>query len=118
MTSKKRRYDRIGSLNLLYYACLDDTGNVIAQGMGRTLNVSEGGIMLETHEPIPTSQILLTIGFKEDVAEVKGKVVYSKKEDDDHIKTGIEFIETDEDPSGVIKRYIDAFSRQSDKSSK
>ena len=114
MTSKKRRYDRIDSLNLLSYACMDDEGNVVSQGMGRTLNVSEGGIMLETHEPIPTSQILLTIGFKDDVTDVNGKVAYSKTGDNDRIWSGIEFIASDETASAVIKRYIDAFSQHAE----
>ncbi|MDY6824987.1 MAG: PilZ domain-containing protein [Thermodesulfobacteriota bacterium] len=111
MTLKKRRYDRIDSLNLLSYACIDDEGTVVSQGMGRTLNVSEGGIMLETYELIPTSQILLTIGFKDDMTDVTGKVAYTKTGDNNRIHSGIEFVQTDEIAGGVIKRYIEAFSR-------
>lgn len=114
MTSTKRRYERIDSLNLLSYACVDEAGNIITQGMGRTLNVSEGGIMLETHEPITTSRILLTIGFRDDVTEVNGKVAYTRQGENERNKAGIEFIEPDEAASEVIKRYIDAFTRQVD----
>ena len=44
----KRKNQRIDSHNLLTYSCLDKNGAVITQGMGRTLDVSEGGILLET----------------------------------------------------------------------
>jgi len=51
MTSNdKRLHLRIDSLNLLAYSCIDDTGQVVVQGMGRTLNVSQGGILLTPGE--------------------------------------------------------------------
>ena len=52
MTSEnKRKHERIQSLNLSYI-CLDEDNNIVKQGMGRTLNISESGILLETHFPI------------------------------------------------------------------
>jgi hypothetical protein len=52
MTSEnKRKHERIQSLNLSYI-CLDEDANIIKQGMGRTLNISESGILLETHFPM------------------------------------------------------------------
>ena len=41
----KRRHTRYESLNLSY-VCLDENDNIIKQGMGRTLNISESGILL------------------------------------------------------------------------
>ncbi|MDY6905735.1 MAG: PilZ domain-containing protein [Thermodesulfobacteriota bacterium] len=114
MTSTKRRHERIESLNLLSYACVDEAGEIVAQGMGRTLNVSEGGIMLETHESISTSRIRLTIGFKDDVTEVEGQVAYTKEGGNQRSQTGIEFVRPDAEASNVIKRYIEAFNRQAD----
>jgi hypothetical protein len=42
-TQEKRKHARFNSLNLSY-VCLDENNQVIKQGMGRTLNVSESGI--------------------------------------------------------------------------
>ena len=50
-TNEKRKHPRVNALNLSYI-CLDEDQQVIKQGMGRTLNVSESGILLETHFPI------------------------------------------------------------------
>jgi hypothetical protein len=83
MVEEKRKHSRIDSVNLLNYVYFDENQEEENQGMGRTLNVSESGILLETHNPIDTSHFVsLTIGFKEDVVEIKGKVIYKKENDE------------------------------------
>ncbi|MFO8083494.1 MAG: hypothetical protein R6U27_04145 [Desulfobacterales bacterium] len=56
---ERRRYPRIESLNLMAYACMDENDNVINQGMGRTLNVSQKGLLLETYHPLDCENVLL-----------------------------------------------------------
>ena len=111
---EKRKFSRIDSINLLNYVYLDENEEETNQGMGRTLNVSESGILLETHNPIEISHIVsLTIGFKEDVVDIKGKVVYNKENADAMFESGIEFFEMDDSARNVLKRYIAAFNAQS-----
>ena len=110
MSFQKRKHPRIDSLHLLSYSCLNDDCQLESQGMGRTLNVSEGGILLETHTAIdPDLIISLAIGLDDDVTEVKGKVVFSKEGDNERFQTGVEFIETDKKSRRLIKKYIAAF---------
>lgn len=113
MILHQRRHERVDSLNLLSYACVDsEQETVVHQGMGRTLNVSEGGILLETHMPIEDRYIIvLSIGFKEEVTEVKGKIVYTQKGDNDRWQSGIEFVSPDANAQRIIKKYIEAFTR-------
>lgn len=112
MTSQKRRYDRIDSLRLLSYSCLDRDNNVVSQGMGRTLNVSEGGILLETHVPLEKDcTVLLAIGFEDDVTEVRGKIAYGKRAENGKEQTGVEFIDPDEQARRIIRKYVEAFTR-------
>ena len=112
MTSHQRRHERVDSLNLLSYFCEDDTHEVVAQGMGRTLNVSEGGILLETHVQLDARYaVFLSIGFQEEVTNVRGKIVYSKKGDSDRWQSGIEFVSPDAHNQRIIKKYIEAFAR-------
>lgn len=116
MTTQKRKHPRIDSLNLLSYSCIGWDREVNAQGMGRTLNVSEGGILLETHIPVDKDQIImLAIGLEDDVTDVKGRVVFSKTGENDRFQTGIEFIDPDKNSRRLIKRYIDAFLKQQGK---
>ena len=109
----KRHYSRFNSLNLLSYVCIDKTDQIVAQGIGRTLNVSEGGILLETHIQIDTKcKMLLTIGFEEDLADIEGKIAHSNPREGGMFESGIHFLEINEKASRVLKKYIKAFKKQ------
>ena len=109
-TEEKRRHYRVDSQNLLNYACYDENGHVVKQGMGRTLNVSETGILLETHIPIDSQYVVgLTIGFEENLINIKGKVVYTKAGKDGKFESGIQFMESDPDTNALLKKFITAF---------
>lgn len=107
MTSEnKRKHERIKSLNLSYI-CLDEDENIIKQGMGRTLNISESGILLETHFPIePNHLIQLTISLEEDLLDLKGKPVHVRSSDEGKYEIGIQFIELDQVASKLLKKFI------------
>jgi len=78
--------------------------------MGRTLNVSETGILLETHIPIDSQyQVGLTIGFEEDLINIRGKVVYTKAGKDGKFESGIQFMAIDSETNTLLKKYITAF---------
>ena len=113
MVEEKRHHKRIDSLNLISYVCLDENDQIIKQGMGRTLNVSKGGILLETHIKIDSGKIvLLTIGLEEDLVDIKGKIVTSSEGNEGKFESGIQFLETDETSREILDRYITAFKKQ------
>ena len=106
---EKRKHARIDSLNLSYF-CLDENNQIIKQGMGRTLNVSESGILLETHFPIYQKYtITLALGLEEDLVEINGRPVHSRINQDGKHEVGIEFLKTNEKARSVLKQFIDAF---------
>lgn len=110
---EKRKHSRIDSLHLLNYVFLDENEDEDTQGMGRTLNISEAGILLETHNPIPINNIIaLTIGFEEDVVDIKGRVVYNTKNSENMFESGIEFFDVDETAKNILQQYIAAFNAQ------
>ena len=107
MTSENhRKHERIQSLNLSYL-CLDEDNNIVKQGMGRTLNISESGILLETHFPIESKHsIQLTISLEEDLLDIKGKVIHVRSIDGVKYQVGIEFVELDPDAADILKEFI------------
>lgn len=113
MTSKEQRKAvRINSLNLSYIG-IDENNVTVKQAMGRTLNVSENGILLETHFPIDAKQIVsLSLALEDDLIDMKGEVVYSRQGEEDKFETGIKFIEVKEASRQVLKKYIQAFQKQ------
>jgi hypothetical protein len=112
--NEKRKHSRIDSMNLLNYVYHDENDEEVNQGMGRTLNVSESGILLETHNRIDPSNIIsLTIGLKENVVDIEGRVIYAKENIRGMFESGIEFFEMDDSAREVLKSYIQAFNAQS-----
>jgi len=112
-TDEKRIDARTESSNLLSYVCLDDNNHELMQGMGRTLNVSEGGISLETHVPIDPHHIVsLTIALENDLMDFKGKIAHSRKREDEKFESGIDFIEMDEEKRWFLRQYILIFRGQ------
>jgi hypothetical protein len=114
-TQEKRKHARINSLNLSY-VCLDENNQIIKQGMGRTLNVSESGILLETHFPIDKTHIVsLTLGLGEDLIDIKGRPVHTRTNKGGKYEVGIQFIKSDKKASRTLKKFINAFGGQSEK---
>ncbi len=110
MSPEKRKHTRISSLNLSYL-CLDENNKIVKQGMGRTLNVSESGMLLETHIPVDTRHtVKLTIGLGEDIIELQGSPIHSKKNDNNLFEIGIKFRESNESVKKTLKKFIKAFN--------
>jgi hypothetical protein len=109
MTSEnKRKHERIRSLNLSYI-CLDEEENVIKQGMGRTLNISESGILLETHFPIESQHVVqLTVSLEEDLLDLKGKPVHVHSKEEGKYEIGIQFVDLDQHATDLLKNFISA----------
>lgn len=110
---ENRKHKRIHSTNLLNYVCLDEKGEAFAQGMGRTLNVSESGILLEIHAALPPQTLVsLTIGMEEQIIDIQGTAVYSKLSADGSYETGIEFIDIEAAELAVLQKFIQAFEQK------
>ncbi len=109
MTNKERRkYKRKDTLNLLDFVILDENGGTVDQAMGRTLNASESGILLETTIPLKTDQIIvLTIGIEENLVDLQGQVVYTK-EVGNLFQSGINFLKIDKHGLVILREYLAA----------
>ena len=110
---EKRKGPRIQSSNLISYVSRDENDQEIMQGMGRTLNVSEGGILLETHVPIdPHHVVTLTIALEDELMEFKGMVVHSMKRKQGGFTSGIKFMEMNEEKRQFLGQYVIFFRGQ------
>lgn len=113
MGNNKRKHERLEALNLLSYVTIDSDGKEWNQGMGRTLNISESGLQLETHEPIDIKYtLLISIGIEDEVIEIKGKVAYTNRGEGKMFEAGIEFLEVLPADLVILKKYIHEFNRQ------
>lgn len=114
--NEKRKHNRVDSIYLLNYVHLDENDEELMQGMGRTVNVSESGIMLETHVSFKKDDTVdVVVGLKDEMVTIRGKVVFSRTADSGRYHSGIQFLSIEEDSLATLRRYIKAFNSLSNK---
>ncbi len=110
---EKRKHSRTKTNNMVSYVGIDDHGNETEQGMGKTIDVSMGGILIETRYQIVSKDILLmAIGTEGELIDIAGKVVHSYAEDSGKFRTGIQFLENNEKTRLFIISLIKDYSKQ------
>ena len=109
----KRKKPRIHSHNLVSYVCLDENGQKVRQGIGRTMNISEGGILLETHTSMnPEYTVSLTVGLEEEIRDFRGKITHSEMREDGKYENGIEFLTINADELRFLQQIITIFEEE------
>jgi hypothetical protein len=111
MTSDHRKNERKETINLLDYVIIDESGNPINRAMARTLNVSEKGILFETHLDLERDQLLIiTIGLANDLCEIEGRIVRTEKTGDETFCYGVEFAEVKEENIATLRKFLNHFN--------
>lgn len=110
MTPTEHRHSiRKNSLHLLDYLIIDQNGLQTTYSMGRTLDVSENGLKLETTQKISKGDtLLITVGLEDDLVDLRGEVVHTEVLDERYI-TGIEFRDISTEGRRIFKKYAEAF---------
>jgi hypothetical protein len=107
---ERRRADRRYSLNFLEFAVVGENGEVLFREMGRTLNVSSAGIKLETPALLEAGQMVqVTLGLKDDMIDLTGKVAHIKVVGPEMFSAGIQFTQLNDEGRRVLNRYLAAF---------
>jgi hypothetical protein len=77
--------------------------------MGRTLDVSENGLKLETTQQMSKGDtLLITVELEDDLVELRGEVVHCDTIDQLYI-TGVEFRDISDTGKIIFKKYAEAF---------
>ena len=115
MVTKERRSfpHRPKSVNLVYFAVYDDKNTKIQQGMGKTLNISQGGILLETRERIiDNGNLIVSLALKNEIVDLGARVAHFLSTAGGVFNTGLSFIEVDAVSEKKIEDYINLFDCQ------
>ena len=112
----KREYPRINISGSVDYVCLDDKHQKIEEGKGKVLhilNISQGGILMETPEVIDSKNILIvTIDLEGSTIKIGGEVIHSRKLDPNGALTGIRFVKPYNKQREIIAKFIRAYYYQ------
>jgi c-di-GMP-binding flagellar brake protein YcgR len=112
MSIEKRRHIRIDSENLSH-VIVENAEGPVNEGIGKTLNISESGILLETHFPMESGQgVDLTLALEEELLGGRGEVVHSRTDEQGISRTGIQFKDVDDATLRVLKQFVVLFRQQ------
>jgi len=110
ITQEKRKHPRARTVNLVSYICIDDEGYPLDQGMGNTLDISQGGLLMETKYPVDAKYVLLmSLDINEELISIKGEVVHCHEKEPQIFHTGVRFKEPNKRMREIVSKMIEAF---------
>ncbi len=108
-----RKHTRIRTQNLISYFAFNKNHRLISHGLGIAVDISQGGILLETPSTIESSYLVLTaVDKQKKIIEAQGRLIYSKKASRGTFLCGIEFIGSDERVKDFITKLVLEYSVQ------
>ena len=106
-TTDRRKYQRVETSNLISYDSIEKDGEIVFNSMGKALNVSQSGIMLEIARLIKADYVsLTTVDLENNVIKLKGQLIYCRKTDSGLYQVGIRFIASEEEKAEFAVQLI------------
>ncbi len=111
--AERRRFPRVRTDNPITYALINEKGTNIGQGIGRAVNVSQSGLLLETYEYIGSKYLfLVTTDIEGALVEIVGKVVFSREISKSVFNSGVHFMGEHDDNVKFRREMIRVFHRR------
>jgi hypothetical protein len=107
----RRKHQRIKTQNLISHFSFDETGKLDSQGIGRALDISKGGILIETPYPIESDLLsLMAVDLEDTLFEIRGRLMYSKKSSAGMYLSGIAFVGSDEQVTNFVIKLVKEYN--------
>ena len=108
---EKRKDRRVKTQNLISYFSINEAGKIISHGLGIAMDISKGGILLQTSDAIQSNLIILAAtDSKNNLFEVKGELAYSERIFFGTFFSGIKFIDSNERVRKFIVNLIKEYN--------
>ncbi len=115
-TRDQRKHPRVPTSNLIAFSVYDEDGRLVNQSMAKALNISQGGILIESASLIEADWIsLMSADTQNELVEVRGRVRFSKENENGMFEIGISFEGTPEEKVEFAKRLVKVFHRRKHK---
>lgn len=103
----RRKHKRLKTRNLISHVSYDIRGELTSQGLSKILNISMGGMLLETPEPIESGLLsLMATDVKNNLIEIEGNLVYCKKSSAGRYLSGVAFNAKEESVTKFVTKLI------------
>ncbi len=101
---KTRKIPRVSRLLLTAVEHFGEEGEVSDELIGRTLNISRGGVLMELEKPLPLlSELTISIAFGNNVIKAGGKIIRLALNEHGKIDTAVQFFDIDEESLRIIE---------------
>src|SRR5512141_1783688 len=105
-----RQYTRVETCNLISFLSVDADGHVLRQGMGKAIDISQNGMLLESALPVDSEFVSLMSTDPDDpLIEITAQVAYSRRSHTGSYLTGMRFSASEADnirfAAGLIKTF-------------
>jgi len=120
MTADKeaRQYPRVSKLCFTAVKQYDTSGELEGAQLGKTLNLSEGGILLETDTPLPfLAQIEVLLGLESEMLKIKGEVAHLRRREEGLVEMGIRFVEISDHDLELLRSSLEGVGSGDDSTS-
>lgn len=102
-----RKYPRIKKTLFSAIKAYDSNGELSEGNTGQTLNISEGGVLIQTDTPLPLRTHLdLVLGMDDNMLKLKGEIVHLEQKGEDIVNMGVMFIDLDDFTRKALKREL------------
>jgi c-di-GMP-binding flagellar brake protein YcgR len=110
MSANRRKYPRVSIHVPVNYALLDEKGKIVSEQIGVALDISLGGVLLESIDFVATEYVAISfIDMENQVAQMKCKMAFSRKTDLGLVRTGLSFEESEAEQSDFAAKMIRAY---------
>ena len=105
--SKTRKSPRVAKLLFTEVTPFTEGGAQGTPSMGRTINISQGGVLMELPHTMPFEiPIHVALGIEDDVVRLKGKLAHYHKNDDGTVEIGVEFVNPSKKELELIGKVV------------
>ena len=110
---ERRKHQRIKTRNLVSHQTFDKTGGLVSRGLSKALDVSKGGIMLETPYPVKSGLLsLMAADIQSNLVEIGGRLIYCTKASNGMYLSGIAFVGTDAQVTKFVANLIKEYNHR------
>jgi hypothetical protein len=113
----RRKYPRVQIFDPISYLTLDPDGETVHQNVAVVRDVSQIGIQIEAFLEVKSKTLsLMFFDMHKNQIEVKGKVVYCRRNESGQFSIGIHLIGNDAENLRFVKALVKSYHYQKEKS--
>jgi hypothetical protein len=114
---ERRKYPRVQIMDPISYFSVDSKSGISVQNVAVARNVSKVGIQIESFLKVNSKYLsLMFFDLDKHQIELKGEVIYCKRNESGQFNIGINFVGTPDENLQFVKALVKSYHYQKDKS--